>query len=61
VVTLAPDPHPSSHAPVTYVAYDFWAPAANPVTHTVIPGEMFECHVAVNGKRFCILYTREET
>jgi len=44
-----------------YVAYDYWAPAANSVTHHVIPGEMFKCHVAVSGKRFCLLFTRPAT
>ena len=43
---------------MTYVAYDYWAPAANPVTHELLPGEMFKCHVTANGKRFCVLFTR---
>lgn len=63
LVTLAPDPdpRPTSRAPVTYVAYDYWAPAASPVTHKMIAGEVFKCHVTVNGKRFCLLYTRADT
>jgi hypothetical protein len=56
VWTPAPDPAPSSHARITYVAYDYWAPAANPVTHKVIPGEVFKCHVTVSGKRVCWLF-----
>jgi hypothetical protein len=61
VVALAPDAAPSSHAPVTYVAYDYWAPAANLATHKLIPGEAFKCHVTVNGKHFCLLFTRDDT
>jgi len=60
-VTPAPDPAPSSRTPVTYVAYHYWAPAADRITHRVIPGEMFECHVTVGGKRFCLLFTRTDT
>jgi len=58
VWTPAPDPAPSSRAPVTYVAYDYWAPAANSVTHELLPGQIFKCHVTANGKRFCVLFTR---
>jgi hypothetical protein len=61
VVVLAPDSAPPSRAAVTYVAYDYWAPAANPATHKLIPGAVFKCHVAVSGKRFCLLFTRNDT
>jgi len=57
VWTPAPDPAASNHAPVTYVAYDYWAPAANPVSHELLPGEMVKCHVTASGKRFCVLFT----
>ena len=60
-MALTPDPPPSSRAPVTYVAYDYRAPAWNPVTGKLIPNVMFACHVTVSGKRFCLRYTRGDT
>jgi hypothetical protein len=60
MMALAPDPL-DKRAPIVYVSYDFWAPAANPVTHKIIAGEIFRCHVPVSGKRFCVLFARADT
>ena len=53
--TPTPDPVPHSNArPITYVAYDYTAPARTP-GGKLIPGMKFKCHVPVSGRRTCVL------
>ena len=53
--TPPPDPDPHSKGrPITYVAYDYTAPARTP-GGKLIPGMTFSCHVSVSGQRTCVL------
>lgn len=53
--TPTPDPAPHSKGrPITYVAYDYTAPARTP-GDKLIPGMTFRCHVSVSGSRRCVL------